>query len=757
MKKRILTALLATSMVLASAPAAFAADVEVVLDPLGIVYEMGDDNILTETDGEIDHGDSVYLLLVDESNGDPSELKSDDVRNLRIYTDWEVGESRVNDEDILYKKAEDVLVSSSAVPDTTYALNVTLTNLPGGSLTTPITVTKTGGEGYTADEIDNLTTAQKQEILQAALSGLKTSDLETYQKLLVGNQYEKITNPLIDGSTVYANTTELTNAGITYVPATSGFTYTDTATSTTVYFSSPVDAVAYLTGTLGYINADTTPLYRVVDQYYKVGTENASALSAAVTEGLFSRDNTPHLYKGSAGAYTYVPLSNSVDVVDLPSSEVALASAVNWSTSKAYTVESDTTPTTLDAGDEFIISLSNSTDLTGYNTTPVANLSSLTGYIVPNADTNTYSTAVPNGYYLGTSSAYYNGNTYYPTDTDALATLTKLTTGYYKDGVATVADLSTLFPPTDFYANTTAVTTGGTITTADIKTIDDTAASAWRVIATKAEIPEATVTATADTAVTAILPNANNYMTIAQGAVAGTSTTSTRAGTVTLAGPDYYYFVEIDTKTYSGANEYDLVGFVSVGSSRNDAEDKGSSEIAVVLTAGNYDGGTPQSGDIDIYGENNAIVEFEDDADEIYILWDNEAMFIVDVDGQDELNLGYNTDFNSTFADRHGYANIDFLNFVAQPRFNRTGEFYIYADEDMYIYQLNDEGFAEEINGLDYDEDEEAWNFRTNHLTSYVIADEELVLTDEHGDFLEPDDATEQPPVIGKPNPGTGR
>ena len=98
----------------------------------------------------------------------------------------------------------------------------------------------------------------------------------------------------------------------------------------------------------------------------------------------------------------------------------------------------------------------------------------------------------------------------------------------------------------------------------------------------------------------------------------------------------------------------------------------------------------------------------------------------------------------------YDYANIDFINFVKTPSFNKNGTVYIYADEDAYIYEVTADG-AKEIKGLKWDEDYEAWTFKTRTLGSYAISDVELT------EKTETEDKDDTTPDGGKENPDTGR
>ena len=215
----------------------------------------------------------------------------------------------------------------------------------------------------------------------------------------------------------------------------------------------------------------------------------------------------------------------------------------------------------------------------------------------------------------------------------------------------------------------------------------------------------------------------------------------------------FYYSVVITVPENNGDKALDLVGKVSVGRTSNaarNADDSVTVEtvIAPDKTLANYkidfDGGMLTMGETGIVG-------FDKDAGEIDIEFGDDALFIVDVDGQSRLNLAWNKTFDKEFSARYDYANLDFITFEGTPRFNRTGDFYLYADEDAFIYKKGAEG-VEEINGLEWDPDYEAWHFRTRELGAYVISDVEL---DEQTVTEDKDDTTTEDG--NKQNPDTGR
>lgn len=229
----------------------------------------------------------------------------------------------------------------------------------------------------------------------------------------------------------------------------------------------------------------------------------------------------------------------------------------------------------------------------------------------------------------------------------------------------------------------------------------------------------------------------------------------------------YRYFVAIPTEKSTTTRVLDVVGDMGVGKTASSAKKNKDFNLQVGLTNGKYDGGTA-SDDVEIEKPDSAsVVKFDDDADEITITWGDEAArFEVNVAGQGDLNLRYSIKYNRDFADLYESANVDFLNFVANPSFNRTGTLYIYADEDSYLYEVTEDG-AKKVNGAKYDDDEGAWVLRTRKLGSYAISDKKLKTIDQMtsssssnsssnngGSTSKPTDGNSSG---GKYNPNTGR
>ena len=210
----------------------------------------------------------------------------------------------------------------------------------------------------------------------------------------------------------------------------------------------------------------------------------------------------------------------------------------------------------------------------------------------------------------------------------------------------------------------------------------------------------------------------------------------------------YVYAVTFTLPEAPETKTADLIGEVTVYKSTEGKKDA-AAKFNVALEYG-YEVVDPTdvvTGDEDLTDAD--AVKFDYD-DVVVLTFGNDFEFEVDVTGQGKLNVKNNTDFNKEFAAMYDYANIDFINFEYAPSFNKTGVAYIYADEDAFIYEVTADS-AKEIAGLKWDEDYEAWTFKTRKLTSYAISDVEL------GEKTVTDDKDDTTTDGGKENPDTGR
>ena len=207
----------------------------------------------------------------------------------------------------------------------------------------------------------------------------------------------------------------------------------------------------------------------------------------------------------------------------------------------------------------------------------------------------------------------------------------------------------------------------------------------------------------------------------------------------------YVYAVTFTLPEAPETKEADLAGTVTVyKTSEGKKEDVAKFEVG--LSYG-YDLYESVTGDADLSDKD--AVKFN--CDDVAVLTFGDMEFEVDLTGQGKLNVKNNTEFNKEFAAMYDYANIDFITFEKEPSFNKTGVAYIYADEDAFVYEVTEDG-AKAIKGLKWDEDYEAWTFKTRTLKSYAISDVELdekTVTEDKNESSKPE--------TGKENPDTGR
>ena len=195
----------------------------------------------------------------------------------------------------------------------------------------------------------------------------------------------------------------------------------------------------------------------------------------------------------------------------------------------------------------------------------------------------------------------------------------------------------------------------------------------------------------------------------------------------------------------------DLSGTISVGRTRTVAKN---SDYSVEIEVSYAPNGEAVTKGFD-GGEVDGIVKFATDCGEIDIEFGETAMFTVNASGQGKLNLAWNTTFDKEVANRDKSANMDFITFEGTPSFNKTGTFYLYAEDDTgFVYEVVDG----QVKALDasYNEDYEAWEFKTRTLTEYILSDKELDL-DAINTVEDDTDASSSTTDGGKENPDTGR
>lgn len=236
---------------------------------------------------------------------------------------------------------------------------------------------------------------------------------------------------------------------------------------------------------------------------------------------------------------------------------------------------------------------------------------------------------------------------------------------------------------------------------------------------------------------------------------------------------EYRYVAVIKLKDSTSTKSADLAGQVKIGTTASSAKNTDGVDCNMTVENDRYNNGAELSDGetVSVTTDSEYILKFADDASVIDIEFGANgevALFTVDCDGQSPVNVKYNTKFNADIAAKYPDANLEFVTWEATPTFNRTGDLYIYADEDTFVYEVTADGLKE-ISKAEYDEDYGAWKVRTRKLGSYVISDEELDVTasSSSSEASSSETSSSNPTTGGttgtgsntnvKPNPNTGR
>ena len=220
---------------------------------------------------------------------------------------------------------------------------------------------------------------------------------------------------------------------------------------------------------------------------------------------------------------------------------------------------------------------------------------------------------------------------------------------------------------------------------------------------------------------------------------------------------NYGYYVVIKTNANATTRRSDLLGYLSIyRTSPSSADVDNNQKVLFAVDPANYARyGIPAVKLVEVLNgeiEPNSttpVVSFKDEnddyLDEEVICFQGVGEFEINLYEQGNLYLGFNTDFNKEIADKYPEAELEFVNFVGKPAFNKWGVFYLYADEDnKYVYEMVD-GVISKVDAT-WDETMDAYRFAAKRFDTFITSDVELDLsaqgTTEGGD---------------KPNPGTGR
>ena len=226
----------------------------------------------------------------------------------------------------------------------------------------------------------------------------------------------------------------------------------------------------------------------------------------------------------------------------------------------------------------------------------------------------------------------------------------------------------------------------------------------------------------------------------------------------------YYYMVAITIEESTSTSDADIIGTLTLDKSSSPDADEIAFDIAVTVDwEESYRENTDYDdvdGDIEIEADTYYSVSFDGD-DEIEITFEDDSYFVVDISGQGNTLIYYDTDFNSRIAAQYPLAELNFWNGNGA-RFNRTGEFFLSTGDDsdyaQFLYQINSDGTLSEVPGAEYDDADEGFYFNTRTLGQYVYSDMELDLTVQEEEEETTDDTLVVTPVeLTTPvNPSTG-
>lgn len=216
-------------------------------------------------------------------------------------------------------------------------------------------------------------------------------------------------------------------------------------------------------------------------------------------------------------------------------------------------------------------------------------------------------------------------------------------------------------------------------------------------------------------------------------------------------GNKYAYAVTFTLPESGEIKTSDLAGKITVYEKSGQLKDDYSDKEYITLSFGSEYGYKEEKFDDVADWDDVEVVDFDDCDDVETMTFGDNFEFEVNLSGQDKLNLKWDEEFNEEFAAKYDYANIDFINFVKTPSFNKNGTAYIFAEKDEFVYEVTEDG-AKAIAGLEWDEDYDAWTFKTRTLKSYAISDVELDKQTETEDKNE-----SSKPAGDKENPDTGR
>lgn len=223
----------------------------------------------------------------------------------------------------------------------------------------------------------------------------------------------------------------------------------------------------------------------------------------------------------------------------------------------------------------------------------------------------------------------------------------------------------------------------------------------------------------------------------------------------------YSYYAEIKPKAELTVSKNDIVGTLTLY--KSSTKELGASVITVgnvgnaaigEVTAKFGDGTGGTTSDYTVH-TNEKVVSFGKGISDITIIFDGIGEMDINVESQDKLYLGFNRDRSAAIDAMYPTANMDYVNFVGSPAFNRTGIMNLYAEDlrnaaapDTFLYAVDEDGVITAVKST-FNEELQSHKFAVRKLANtYIISDRELELDEA---------VTETPVTPDKTNPNTGR
>ena len=203
---------------------------------------------------------------------------------------------------------------------------------------------------------------------------------------------------------------------------------------------------------------------------------------------------------------------------------------------------------------------------------------------------------------------------------------------------------------------------------------------------------------------------------------------------------EYYYYVGVNTKDSTSTKITDVSGKITV---RKSGETTIEQDVDFSL-------GYPVATDPYQIEDEYQIHEFDGNTEDMINF--NGGYFMVNTMDQNDLLIKSSSRYNSDIAAKYPNANLDFVSFN-NVSFNRIGELSLYAEEDTFLYTVNNDGTLSPIKAK-YDEYEGAFKISTRTLGGFVISDSKLtIVAPDVDDSTDTDTDTD---TGSKPNPPTG-